>query len=111
MKRLHYIIVFISSALLMVACSTTRNLPPEEVLYTGIKDTEILNTLEPNWEGEFLFDRLAGGNDFIGCRAPLAYFGDPRIATAETGVKVYERYADHVVEEVLNSRERTAARQ
>ena len=74
-------------------------------------DTEILNTLEPNWEGEFLFDRLAGGNDFIGCRAPLAYFGDPRIATAETGVKVYERYADHVVEEVLNSRERTAARQ
>ena len=43
MKRLHYIIVFISSALLMVACSTTRNLPPEEALYTGIKDTEILN--------------------------------------------------------------------
>lgn len=71
-------------------------------------DTEILKNLEPNWEGEFFFDRLAAGNDFIGCRAYLAYLGDPRIATAETGEKVYERYAEHVVEEILQAR-RSAA--
>ena len=73
-------------------------------------DTEILKTLEPNWEGEFFFDRLAAGNDFIGCRAYLAYLGDPRTATAETGEKVYDRYADYVLEEVMNCR-RTVAEQ
>ena len=67
-------------------------------------DMETLQTLEPNWEGEFFSERLAAGNDFIGCRAFSAYLGDPRIATAETGEKVYERYADHVVESILNGR-------
>ncbi len=30
-------------ALLLAACSTTRNLPVDEVLYIGIKDTEVVN--------------------------------------------------------------------
>ncbi len=67
-------------------------------------DTDILQTLEPNWEGEFFFERLAAGNDFIGCRAYQAYLGDPRIATAETGEKIYDRYADYVVERLLKGR-------
>ena len=29
--------------LLLAACSTTRNLPADEVLYIGIKDTEVVN--------------------------------------------------------------------
>ncbi len=67
-------------------------------------DAEVLQTLEPNWEGERFFDRLAAGNDFIGCRAYQAYLGDPRIATAETGEKVYDRYAEHVAAHILKGR-------
>ena len=40
--KLHLLYILSLSALL-AACSTTKNLPSEEVLYTGIKDTEILN--------------------------------------------------------------------
>ena len=71
-------------------------------------DMDMLQTLEPNWEGEFFAERLAAGNDFIGCGAVLAYLGDPRAATAETGEKVYERYADHVVDAILKDRAQKA---
>ena len=40
---MHLYIYAISLTALLAACSTTKNLPAEEVLYTGIKDTEILN--------------------------------------------------------------------
>lgn len=47
-------------------------------------DMEALSKLEPNWEGEHLFENIAAGKDnFADMGAPLAYFGDPRIATKE----------------------------
>ncbi len=64
-------------------------------------DTDILPSLEPNWAGEFFPERLAEGRDFIGCGAVQAYLGDPRAGTAETGRKVYDIYADFVVNEIL----------
>ena len=69
-------------------------------------DTEKLRELEPNWEGEFFVERMSAGKDFIGCGATQAYLGDPRIGTAETGEKVYNIYADYVVQEILEDRKR-----
>lgn len=43
MKFLHYNFWIWIVILLLTSCSTTKNLPEEEVLYTGIADTEILN--------------------------------------------------------------------
>ena len=65
-------------------------------------DTKQVASLKPNWEGEFLFSRIAGGaKDFLECGAPDAYFGDPAAATAENGSRQYDIFSDIVVEEVL----------
>jgi creatinine amidohydrolase len=65
-------------------------------------DQAELAKLEPNWEGEHLFACIAAGkNDWLELGAPLAYFGDPRLATKETGDKVYDVFSDIVVGEVL----------
>ena len=71
-------------------------------------DRDILQTLEPNWEGEFFPARLAEGRDFMGCGATQAYLGDPRAGCAETGEKVYDIYADFAVAEILKDREEAA---
>ena len=42
-EKLHGSILTIIVSLLFVACSTTRNLPQEETLYTGIKRIEYVN--------------------------------------------------------------------
>ncbi len=41
--KIQYIIYVIGVSVCLVACSTTKNLPSDEVLYTGMKKTEILN--------------------------------------------------------------------
>ncbi|WP_199881893.1 BamA/TamA family outer membrane protein [Bacteroides sp. Marseille-P3684] len=43
MRRHDYLFYIGMLALLLAACSTTRNLPADEVLYIGIKDTEVVN--------------------------------------------------------------------
>ena len=49
---------------------------------------------------EKLKDLIINGIDnFIDLGAPLAYLGDPRIATAETGEKVYDIFSDIVTDE------------
>jgi creatinine amidohydrolase len=69
-------------------------------------DQTELARLEPNWEGEHL-DRLiaAGHNDWLDLGAPLAYFGDPRLAIKETGELVYDAFSDIVVDEILRLRQ------
>ena len=66
-----------------------------------------MRNLEPNWEGRHL-DRLIaeGKNDWLDLGAPLAYYGDPRLATAETGDKVYDVFSDIVAGEALALQER-----
>jgi creatinine amidohydrolase len=65
-------------------------------------DQEELMQLKPNWEAEHLFTNIAAGkNDWLDLGAPLAYLGDPLIATKETGDKVYDIFSDIIVEEVL----------
>ncbi len=65
-------------------------------------DRDELNKLKPNWEGQYLRARFAAGkNDWLEVGAPLAYFGDPRVATKETGDKVYEIFSDIVLDEAL----------
>ena len=65
-------------------------------------DQDELRKLEPNWEGQHLRARFAAGkNDWLEVGAPLAYFGDPRLATKETGDRVYDIFSDIVLNEVL----------
>ena len=46
--------------------------------YPELLDKAQIASLKPNYEGEFLFERIgAGAKDFIECGAPDAYFGDP----------------------------------
>ena len=62
---------------------------------------EQISKLEPNYEGEFLFERIANGaKDFIECGAPNAYFGDPAAAKVETADKQYDVFSDYIVEEI-----------
>lgn len=66
-------------------------------------DKEHIATLKPNWEGEFLFSRIAAGaKDFLACGASDAYFGDPAKATAENGDRQYDIFSDIIVEEALS---------
>ena len=68
-------------------------------------DQAELARLEPNWEGEHLDELIAAGhNDWLDLGAPLAYFGDPRLATGETGDRVYDVFSDIVVDEILRLR-------
>ena len=68
-------------------------------------DQAELEKLAPNWEGEHLFENIsAGKNDWLDLGAPLAYFGDPRKATKDTGDKVYDIFSDIVVQEVMELR-------
>ncbi|GFI62102.1 putative mycofactocin system creatinine amidohydrolase family protein MftE [Clostridiales bacterium] len=70
-------------------------------LEPALVNEEALAKLEPNWEGEHFFDNLAKGSDTMAAAgAPLTYFGDPRIATRETGKRIFELYANIVVDEV-----------
>jgi creatinine amidohydrolase len=67
-----------------------------------IVDQKELSKLKPNWEGKNLHENIAlGKNDWLDLGAPLAYFGDPRMATKSTGDKVYDIFSDIVVEEVI----------
>ena len=69
--------------------------------YPELLDKEQIAALKPNYEGEFLFERIgAGAKDFIECGAPDAYFGDPAAATAENADKQYDVFSDYVVNEV-----------
>ena len=43
MKQKIYLYYIAVLAILLASCSTTKNLPAEEMLYTGIKTTEIVN--------------------------------------------------------------------
>ena len=71
-------------------------------LYPELVDRDALSKLEPNWNGEHLFDCIAAGKETMAdCGAPLTYFGDPRIATPETGKKVFALYAGIMVDEAL----------
>ena len=64
-------------------------------------DMKILNTLKPNHAAEHFFEKLeAGVDNFIDLGAPDTYFGDPRVATAETGRKIFDIISDFIVEEV-----------
>ncbi|MEN6462865.1 MAG: creatininase family protein, partial [Syntrophomonas sp.] len=70
--------------------------------YPELVEMEALSKLEPNWEGEHLFENIAAGKDsFADMGAPLAYFGDPRVSTKETGEKLQDFFSDIIVEEVL----------
>ncbi|MFR3436109.1 MAG: creatininase family protein, partial [Coprococcus sp.] len=69
--------------------------------YPELLDKAQIASLKPNYEGEFLFERIgAGAKDFIECGAPDAYFGDPAAATAENADKQYDVFSDYVVDEV-----------
>lgn len=63
-------------------------------------DERIARTLEPNLEGQFLFERIGrGAQSFADCGAPLSYFGEPAVATRETGRKLFDFFADFIVGE------------
>ncbi len=65
-------------------------------------DLEALSKLEPNWNGKTFYEKLeAGIHNFIDLGAPLAYLGDPRMGTAETGEKIYDIFSDIVLDEAL----------
>ena len=69
--------------------------------YPELLDKAQIASLKPNYEGEFLFERIGeGAKDFIECGAPDAYFGDPAAATAENADKQYDVFSDYVVDEV-----------
>lgn len=51
MKKNRHIIIVIPILLLFLSCSTTRNLPEEETLYTGIKRIEYVNDSALNQNG------------------------------------------------------------
>ena len=64
-------------------------------------DYGILETLEPNWEGEHLAkNREQGAVSMKELGAPDAYLGDPKAATAGTGDRCYRMLAEIVAEEV-----------
>lgn len=63
-------------------------------------DERVARTLEPNVEGEFLFERISNGaQSFADCGALLSYFGEPAIATRETGRRLFDFFSDFIVEE------------
>lgn len=71
--------------------------------YPELLDMEQIAKLEPNYEGEFLFERIAkGAKDFIECGAPNAYFGDPAAAKVETADKQYDIFSDYIIEEIFD---------
>ena len=64
-------------------------------------DYEELEKLEPNWEGEYLFERLEKGRKrWKDLGSPKAYAGDPAIATAHVGDKCYRLISEIVIEEI-----------
>ncbi len=70
--------------------------------YPELVDRAELDKLEPNWEGQYLRARFASGKkEWQEVGAPLAYFGDPRLATKETGDRVYDIFSDILYEEAL----------
>ncbi len=68
--------------------------------YPELLDMDQVKGLEPNYEGEHLFQRIGeGAKDFIECGAPNAYFGSPAAARVETADRQYDIFSDIVVEE------------
>ena len=63
-------------------------------------DIDRMKTLEPNWEGQYLFERLAQGMNFIEMGADKCYFGDPASGKPETGRKILQIQRDYAYEEV-----------
>ena len=64
-------------------------------------DLEAMKELEPNWSAEHFEESLKAGMNFVELGARLAYLGDPRIASPETGEKIYDIKTDYVVKEAL----------
>lgn len=67
-------------------------------------DREALSKMEPNWADESFWEKVSDINNtytFVDLGAPDAYFGNPRLATAETGDKVFNVVSDYVVEEAI----------
>lgn len=67
-------------------------------------DTEVLNQMEPNYADDSFWEKVndfSKDYSFIDLGAPDGYFGNPRLATPETGNKVFDVVSDYVVEEAL----------
>ena len=67
-------------------------------------DREALSKMEPNFADDSFWEKvsdLTKTYSFIDLGAPDGYFGNPRLATPETGNKVFDVVADYVVEEAL----------
>lgn len=65
-------------------------------------DMEALSKMEPNWADSSFWEKVCS-HEHIYTMAELGatdgYFGNPRLATADTGDKFFEIISDHVVEE------------
>jgi len=67
-------------------------------------DREVLSTMEPNWADSSFWEKVSSPDStytFPELGAPDAYFGNPRVATAETADKVFDVVSDYVTEEVM----------
>lgn len=62
---------------------------------------DVLQNLRPNWVNlrEKLYEQ--GCKDFIEAGGSGGYFGDPTIATAGLGKKIYQVLANAVVDEII----------
>ena len=71
--------------------------------FPNLLDVKMIQSLEPNYEGQFLFQRIGeGAKDFLECGAKDAYFGDPAAAIARNGDRQYDIFSDYVVNEALS---------
>lgn len=67
-------------------------------------DMEAMSKLKPNNAAEHFFERLeAGADNFIDLGAPDTYFGDPAVATAETGRKIFDIVSDFILQEIKDN--------
>lgn len=69
-------------------------------MHPELVDEPACRELKPNWEGEFLFERIAKGMNFIELGATLCYLGDPASASPETGKKILELQCDFAYKEL-----------
>lgn len=67
-------------------------------------DREALGKMEPNWADSSFWEKITDYSrnyTFPELGAPDGYFGNPRLATEETGDKVFDVVADYVVTEAM----------
>jgi len=68
-------------------------------------DREVLSKMEPNWADPSFWEKVSDfekNYSFKDLGAPDGYFGNPRLATPETGDKVFEVVAGYVSGEALD---------